>query len=124
MISRKYRKYLRSRTWKAISLKALQRDNYTCQRCHVRGSRPNDPLQVHHISYRSFNTTGRDDLAALETLHKSCHEQAHGRRFDAAPRVHAASLCGHCGAPRWSAQTMFCTRCGMFLRDEARVSSA
>ena len=50
---------------------ALDRDNYTCQRCgkkHIR-------LEVHHIIFRSLG--GNDELDNLITLCEKCHKALH-----------------------------------------------
>lgn len=62
-----YRKYLRSKAWRALRKQVLIRDGYRCQKC---GS--NENLQVHH---RTYDNIGREKPEDLVTLCRKHHEQ-------------------------------------------------
>jgi 5-methylcytosine-specific restriction endonuclease McrA len=56
-------------------IKALERDNYTCQRCGT-----NDDLHVHHIDGLGTTTPldqRNNALENLQTLCRSCHTTVH-----------------------------------------------
>jgi 5-methylcytosine-specific restriction endonuclease McrA len=75
---RDYNRYLRSWRWQFTRWLALVRDGHRCRRCGAWGRRGNR-LQVHHISYKAYNATGRSRLRDLRTLCSRCHEAEHGR---------------------------------------------
>jgi 5-methylcytosine-specific restriction endonuclease McrA len=75
---RKYNRYLNSRDWQRTRQAALKRDRYRCRKCGTRGNRHN-PLQANHLSYHSYNATGRTPLRDLETLCRRCHQKVTGR---------------------------------------------
>lgn len=68
-----YNEYLRSDDWKHLRKIKLQFAEYRCERCGG-----TDKLQVHHLTYDRF---GRENLTDLQVLCKTCHEDAHGRKF-------------------------------------------
>ena len=76
---REYNRYLRSWRWQFTRWLALVRDGYRCRRCGVRARRGN-PLQVHHLSYETYNSTGRSRLQDVQTLCLRCHQAEHRRR--------------------------------------------
>jgi len=59
---------------------------------------PNSPAS-------NLKETGWDDLDALQTVHRSCREQAHGRRF-------GDFACSACHEPAYSEISIYCTKCG------------
>lgn len=75
---RDYNRYLHSRRWQFSRWLALMRDGHRCRRCGRKGRRGN-PLQVHHVSYQTYNATGRSRLRDLKTLCLRCHDTQHGR---------------------------------------------
>ena len=75
---RDYNRYLRSRRWRFSRWLALMRDGHRCRHCGRRGRRGN-PLQVHHVSYETYNATGRSRLRDLKTLCLRCHDAQHNR---------------------------------------------
>lgn len=68
-----YYEYLNSEHWKCLRLKALRRDNFTCQEC---GTHHN--LRVHHLRYRKCLTDCTE--GDLLTLCQRCHEALHRRK--------------------------------------------
>lgn len=65
----RYCAYLHSDLWQQIRLRRLAFDGYICQRC---GASQN--LDVHHLTYQR---RGREDIADIITLCRSCHLQHH-----------------------------------------------
>lgn len=61
--------YLSSPIWQTKRKQRLVIDNYTCQMC---GSQ--EPLEVHHIHYRTFKQESMDDLVSLC---RKCHAYIH-----------------------------------------------
>ena len=55
-----------------VILMALQRDNYTCQKCKNQNN-----LEVHHIAPATQCYIMSDDLSNLITLCHNCHKQIH-----------------------------------------------
>lgn len=72
----KYRKYLQSDTWKAISRKRYEIDGYKCCMCGCCGTSLN-PLEVHHLSYRHLYHEENRIYEDLITLCHCCHKQIH-----------------------------------------------
>lgn len=68
----RYQRYLHSPHWLRVRRAALERDGYQCCRCPTRKR-----LEVHHVSYERL---GREELADVETLCRSCHKKHHGRK--------------------------------------------
>lgn len=67
---RGYKGYLRSRYWRDVRLRVLERDDHKCCRC---GS--GVELTVHHDRY---DYIGRERLEFLKTFCHSCHSAIHG----------------------------------------------
>ena len=65
-----------SKTWKRVRLKALERDNYSCQHC---GSA--EDLVVHHIvAFADYNgNPSAHELDNLVTLCRACHHRLHNQ---------------------------------------------
>ncbi len=63
----KYARYLRSRRWKFLRRRVLERDRYTCQRC---GDPDAHRGEVHHQTYERFEA---ERLTDLITLCRRCH---------------------------------------------------
>jgi HNH endonuclease len=76
----RYDRYLRSEGWMLTREACLRRDGYRCRRCGLRGS-PLNPLQADHLSYASYNRTGRTPVDDLLTLCRHCHQAVSRRRF-------------------------------------------
>lgn len=64
-----YAAYLQSGHWRALRLRALNRDGFRCRSC---GSKRN--LAVHH---RWYVVLGAEHLSTLETLCGKCHRKIH-----------------------------------------------
>jgi len=54
--------------WKRLKLECLERDNYTCQKCGIKGG---SELHAHHKIPRAFG--GKDEINNLTTLCNHCH---------------------------------------------------
>ena len=65
------RKYLQSAQWKALKVKALERDNHQCVEC---GSPYT--LDLHHITYTRL---GNERLSDVAILCREFHSQKHKR---------------------------------------------
>lgn len=65
-----YPQYLRSRLWKLISRRVLERDDRMCLRCG------NTATEVHHRRYTPEALAGEDD-SVLVSLCRSCHFTVH-----------------------------------------------
>lgn len=76
MTNKEYEEYLQSPKWKAIAKKRFEIDNYTCQMCGSRGT-PNNPLEVHHLSYRHIGNEQDRIYEDLVTLCHTCHKAIH-----------------------------------------------
>ena len=64
--------YLKSKKWNKKRKSRLKYDNYTCQVCKHNGTAISEPLQVHHLHYRTtFNENVRRDLVSLCSKHHS-----------------------------------------------------
>lgn len=72
----RYRKYLQSDKWKAISQKRYEIDGYRCAMCGCSGTTGNR-LEVHHWSYRSLYAEQDRIYQDLVTLCHCCHKQIH-----------------------------------------------
>lgn len=105
----RYRKYLQSDKWKSIAKRRMEIDGYRCCMCGCAGT-TNNPLSVHHLSYRSLYAEDKRIFQDLETLCFCCHKQIHkamerttsadGRRGwkDARiPQIHVFNLGGEIG---------------------------
>jgi 5-methylcytosine-specific restriction endonuclease McrA len=67
---KKKRKAKSKKLPKKIRIAVLERDNHECTQCSA-----TDPLEVHHIVYRSQG--GTDELDNLTTLCEPCHTAIH-----------------------------------------------
>lgn len=72
MKRRKTVPFIRSKEWKALREKALERDGHRCVLC---GSQ--DRLQVHHIFPRKFHKNLQEDLDNLVVLCNRHHWRQH-----------------------------------------------
>ena len=107
MDNKQYREYLQSPEWKAIARKRMEIDNNACTCCGSRGT-ANNPLEVHHLSYRYlYQEQGRiyEDLVTLcHVCHKGIHNimnrktNPQGRRGwkdnSTIPQVHVFNISG------------------------------
>lgn len=71
-----YTKYLKSDKWKRIAEKRMEIDGYTCCMCGCRGTSVN-PLEVHHLTYRSLYHEENRIYEDVMTLCHSCHKLLH-----------------------------------------------
>jgi len=62
-----YKNYLKSERWQILRLKALQRDNFTCQKCKTKAT------EVHHLNYQYIKTP--KELEFLVSLCHDCHQK-------------------------------------------------
>jgi len=76
MNDKEYTAYLQSSKWRAIAKRRFEIDNYTCQMCGSRGT-PNNPLEVHHLSYKHIGNEQDRIYEDLETLCHTCHKLLH-----------------------------------------------
>lgn len=74
--SKFYKLYLKTAQWRARSAACLARARNRCQECGRPGS-PRNPLQAHHLHYRSL---GNESPADLQCLCKQCHRRADTQR--------------------------------------------
>ena len=61
--------YLKTGKWAVLRIKALTRDDYTCQGCLEKKA-----VQVHHITYENI---GNEFCFELISLCDDCHEKIH-----------------------------------------------
>ena len=61
-----------NRNWQRVSLQALERDKWRCQKCGRLSH-----LDVHHVRYRSHGRV--DKLENLIVLCAGCHEKQHAK---------------------------------------------
>ena len=86
--SQQYLDYLKSSTWKARRLAALERTDYTCQLCGEHES-----LEVHHLTYERL---GNEDPHDLIVICKSHHWMEHNKRElkkQVGPTPHIVKVC-------------------------------
>lgn len=107
MTDDEYIEYLKSDKWKQIAAKRLEIDNHTCQCCGCIGT-PNQPLEVHHLSYkfigREEGRVYQDCVSLCHACHKGIHsimnrvttpDGRHGwKDRDDIPKVHVYTLTG------------------------------
>lgn len=83
-IYREYQKWLRSKEFKGLRDKMLERDNYTCQFCgrtqEEIGDNPKISLQAHHKLYRYLGLGDERELGDLVTLCSVCHRACHSAK--------------------------------------------
>ncbi|WP_248560281.1 HNH endonuclease [Niallia sp. NCCP-28] len=75
------KKFYNSTAWKKLRLLALNRDNYECQQCKLKG-KVSKGQNVHHIKEIYFHPEFALELDNLETLCINCHNEEHERTFD------------------------------------------
>lgn len=76
MTDKEYKEYLKSDKWRAIAKKRFEIDNYTCQMCGSRGT-PNNPLEIHHLSYKHIGNEQNRIYEDLVCLCHICHKLLH-----------------------------------------------
>jgi 5-methylcytosine-specific restriction endonuclease McrA len=69
-----YPEYLQSEHWRQTRRRALERAAFHCRICG-NGSRRNQPLNVHHLTYERLGQEADSDLIALC---RTCHQTTHG----------------------------------------------
>ncbi len=62
--------------WNEIRHNVYQRDQYTCQRCSVRGGKYGD-AELHCAHILSLSKGGNNEYSNLETICRDCHEDEH-----------------------------------------------
>lgn len=72
----KYKEYLHSDKWKQIAAERMKIDEYQCQLCKGNGT-PNNPLEVHHLSYKNLYQEEDRIYEDLVTLCHTCHKGMH-----------------------------------------------
>lgn len=105
----KYLEYLQSNEWKNIAKKRMSIDKYACQCCGCKGT-ANNPLEIHHLSYRAIFHEEERIQEDLVTLCHVCHKGIHnvmnrvtdvktGRRGwkdnNSIPTIHAFNIGGY-----------------------------
>jgi 5-methylcytosine-specific restriction endonuclease McrA len=76
MDNEKYKQYLQSDKWKAISKRRYEIDGYRCCMCGCTGT-PANRLEIHHLSYRYLYYEENRVYEDLVTLCHICHKQLH-----------------------------------------------
>ena len=76
MDNRKYQEYLKSDKWRRIAQKRMEIDHFQCCMCGSRGTSQN-PLEVHHLSYKYLYHEEERIYQDLCTLDHACHKQVH-----------------------------------------------
>ena len=71
-----YREYLKSDEWRKIAMQRMKIDDFTCQMCGCKGT-ANNPLEVHHLSYRHLYEEQGRIFEDLVTLCHCCHKAIH-----------------------------------------------
>lgn len=106
----KYASHLRSAGWQATRAKVITRCGNVCEGC---GAAP--VSQVHHLSYTTYNRSGRELLCELVGLCDACHAAAHGKT--ASTQDQSGYSCSFCGAEDGSVAILgmgagnICTTC-------------
>ncbi|MCR4684029.1 MAG: hypothetical protein K5649_01035 [Lachnospiraceae bacterium] len=72
----KYREYLKSDEWKALAKKRMKIDGYSCCMCGCTGT-ANNPLEVHHLTYKYIYREETRIYQELMTLCHVCHKSIH-----------------------------------------------
>lgn len=76
MTNEEYTAYIQSDKWKAIAKKRMEIDQHRCCMCGCRGTVLN-PLNVHHLSYKSLGHEENRVYQDLVTLCFCCHKATH-----------------------------------------------
>lgn len=71
-----YEQYLKTPKWHAIAERRLKIDGFRCVGCGSRGT-PQNPLEIHHLSYKSIYHEEERLYEDLVTLCHSCHKNIH-----------------------------------------------
>jgi len=66
--------------WDTRRKRVYRRDNYTCQKCTVKGG-PYGEVELHAHHQRPISKGGSHELSNLETLCRNCHENEHPFNF-------------------------------------------
>lgn len=69
-----YQQHLASWEWDEIREKVLRRADYQCEGCWE-----NPATQVHHLTYSTYNKTGKELMFELVALCHYCHELVHSK---------------------------------------------
>ena len=81
---KKYQKYLKSKDFKTLRDKVLERDNYRCRVCGRTLEEISDnrklSLQAHHCSYENLGKCNGEEMEDLITLCNVCHKAIHSAR--------------------------------------------
>ena len=79
-----YQKWLRSKGFKSLRIKLLERDEYTCRCCgrteEEIADNPKISLQAHHSTYRNVGKGNEDELKDLVCLCSVCHRSVHAAK--------------------------------------------
>lgn len=75
-----YQSYIKSKDFKELRAKILERDNYTCQFCNrtigeIEGSKIT--LQIHHKCYNNVGKCNEEEMEDCVTLCSVCHKNCH-----------------------------------------------
>ena len=75
----RYKKYIRSKAFKAVKKAVEERDGYKCMTCgRTRGE--GAQLCCHHRTYEHLYEGGEQEIADCITLCKVCHSMVHSAR--------------------------------------------
>lgn len=75
-IDNEYQNYLKSDKWRRLARQRMEIDNFKCVECGSSGT-VNNPLEVHHISYKHLYHEEDRVYQDLMTLCHSCHKGLH-----------------------------------------------
>ena len=75
-LDQKYYEYLQGDKWRAIAKRRLEIDGFVCQGCGSRGG-SNNPLQIHHMTYRHIFEEENYVYTDLVCLCRNCHGTTH-----------------------------------------------
>jgi hypothetical protein len=95
----KYQEYISSAKWKRLRLAKIDSVGGRCERCGV--SKFVEPLEVHHLHYRTFK---KERLEDLQALCNKCHEFADAERqtiADLEKKAHQQSSSLYIGFIQW-----------------------
>jgi 5-methylcytosine-specific restriction endonuclease McrA len=68
-----YAKYRKTKHWRELRKRVLERDGYACTECGA--TKPGATLQAHHLTYERF--PGKELDSDLVTLCYPCHNARH-----------------------------------------------
>lgn len=80
-----YQKYIKSKDFKGLRERLLERDNYTCRGCgrtreEIEESGKKITLQAHHIRYNNVGKCNDEELDDLTCLCSVCHKGVHSAK--------------------------------------------